>query len=337
MLVWVLLVAVAAFGQTAPNTLPQAAPNKLAFVSASVKPSAPLSIDSQRDTTAQFEADVKAGKIKLQPGVVVNSAHPRMGAHVDASQAEYNYLPLIDLIAIAYNVKVYQISGPDWINGQRFDIVAKKPDGASIDDAPRMLQALLEDRFKLAVHRETKDQQVLALVVAKGGSNLADSPASVQPIDVNATGNFGPQYGIVNLITPDGPIRFSFINGHNEGTTLQSNKITMKGFADLLTRLLRGGSGIGGNRLDSSEYGGDWRAVVDRTGLKGEYQVTVHSSKAMPMAESLVQDPFQSTVGGPLDPLVFQSVQKLGLKLEVSKAPVEMLVVDHAEKNPTAN
>jgi uncharacterized protein (TIGR03435 family) len=76
---------------------------------------------------------------------------------------------------------------------------------------------------------------------------------------------------------------------------------------------------------------------VDRTGLKGEYQVTVHSSKAMPMAESLVQDPFQSTVGGPLDPLVFQSVQKLGLKLEVSKAPVEMLVVDHAEKNPTAN
>ena len=70
----------------------------------------------------------------------------------------------------------------------------------------------------------------------------------------------------------------------------------MEGFADLLTRLLSGGSGIGGNRLDSSEYGGDWRAVVDRTGLKGEYQVTVHSSKAMPMAESLVQDPFQSTV-----------------------------------------
>jgi uncharacterized protein (TIGR03435 family) len=55
------------------------------------------------------------------------------------------------------------------------------------------------------------------------------------------------------------------------------------------------------------------------------------------MAESLVHDPFQSTVGGPLDPLVFESVQKLGLKLEVSRGKVEMLVVDHAEKMPTAN
>ncbi len=341
MLVWVLLVAGVAFGQTAPfaqtTPTPQTTPSNPAFASATVKPSALVTFESQRADSAKTLADIKAGKIKLQPGVMVNTAHQRMGAHVDTSQAEYNYLPLIDLIAIAYNVKVYQISGPDWINGQRFDIVAKLPDGASIDDAPRMLQALLEDRFKLAVHREIKDQQVLALVVAKGGPKPADSPASVQPIDVNATGNFGPQYGVENIVTPDGPIRFGFINGHSEGTTLQSNKITMEGFADLLTRLLRGGSGIGGNRLDSSEYGGDWRAVVDRTGLKGEYQVTVHSSKAMPMAESLVQDPFQSTVGGPLDPLVFQSVQKLGLKLEVSKAPVEMLVVDHAEKNPTAN
>jgi uncharacterized protein (TIGR03435 family) len=335
--VGLLMVAGAAFGQTAAGNPGQAAAGKLAFVSATVKPSAPVTIDSAHAASAQFEADVKAGKVKLQPGVMVNTTHPRMGAHVDASQAEYNFLPLIDLIAIAYNVKVNQVSGPDWINGQRFDIVAKMPGGAFIADASNMLQALLEDRFKLAVHRETKDQQVLALVVAKGGPNLADSPASVQPIDVNATGNFGQQYGVENIVTPDGPIRFSFINGHSEGTTLQSNKITMEGFADLLTRLLRGGSGIGGNRLDSSDYGGDWRAVVDRTGLKGEYQVTVHSSKAMPMAESLVHDPFQSTVGGPLDPLVFESVQKLGLKLEVSRGKVEMLVVDHAEKMPTAN
>jgi uncharacterized protein (TIGR03435 family) len=311
----------------------QATPNKLAFVSASVKPSAPVTFESQRADSAKTLADIRSGKIKLQPGESISSER-KIGAHVDASQAEYNFLPFIDLIAIAYNVKVFQISGPDWISGQRFDIVAKMPTGASIDDAPRMLQALLEDRFKLAVHRETKSQQVLALVVAKGGPKLTDSPASVQPIDVNATGKFGLQYGVENLVTPDGPIRFSFINGHSEGTTLQSNKITMEGFTDLLTRLLIHGSNLNANYLDSSEYGGDWKAVVDRTGLKGEYQVTVHSSKAMPMAESLV---FQSTVGGPLDPLVFQSVQNMGLKLEVSKAPIEMIVVDHAEKNPTAN
>jgi hypothetical protein len=147
--VGLLMVAGAAFGQTAAGNPGQAAAGKLAFVSATVKPSAPVTIDSAHAASAQFEADVKAGKVKLQPGVMVNTTHPRMGAHVDASQAEYNFLPLIDLIAIAYNVKVNQVSGPDWINGQRFDIVAKMPGGAFIADASNMLQALLEDRFAL--------------------------------------------------------------------------------------------------------------------------------------------------------------------------------------------
>ena len=126
---------------------------KLAFASASVKPSAPLTVDSQRDATAKYMADVRTGKIKPEPGIIVDTAHPRMGVHVDRSQAEYNFLPLVDLIAIAYNVKTYQVSGPGWVTSQRFDIVANMPDGASVDDAPVMLQALLEDRFKLAIHR----------------------------------------------------------------------------------------------------------------------------------------------------------------------------------------
>jgi len=281
-------------------------------------------------------ADVNAGKIKRpQAGVIVDTAHPRMGAHVDGSQAEYNFLSLVDLIDIAYNVKTYQVSGPDWITSQRFDIVAKMPVGASISDAPIMLRALLEDRFKLVVHRQDKEQAVLALVVAKGGPKLQDSPPSVQPIDVDAPRKFNPE--VMDLVTPDGPIRFTFIQGHSSGTTLQSNKITMEDFADLLSRLLHGGSGANGNSSGSSEYGGDWRAVVDRTGLKGDFQVTVHTSKVMPDAESLVQYPFQANGGGPLDPLVFSSVQQLGLKLEVSKATIEMLVVDHAEKNPSTN
>jgi uncharacterized protein (TIGR03435 family) len=310
---------------------------KLAFASASVKPSAPLTVDSQRDATAKYMADVRTGKIKPEPGIIVDTAHPRMGVHVDRSQAEYNFLPLVDLIAIAYNVKTYQVSGPGWVTSQRFDIVANMPDGASVDDAPVMLQALLEDRFKLAIHRESKEQPVLALAVAKGGPKLQQSTVSAPPIDVNATGKLGPQFGIENLITPDGPIRFSFSHGQSEGTTLQSNKISMEGLADMLSRLLHGGSNLAGNGLDSSEYAGEWKAVLDETGLKGEFQVTLHSSKVMPEAEKLVQLPFQDTGGGPLDPLVFSSVQSLGLKLEVSKAKVEMVVIDHVERSPAVN
>jgi uncharacterized protein (TIGR03435 family) len=111
----------------------------------------------------------------------------------------------------------------------------------------------------------------------------------------------------------------------------------MEGLADMLSRLLHGGSNLAGNGLDSSEYAGEWKAVLDETGLKGEFQVTLHSSKVMPEAEKLVQLPFQDTGGGPLDPLVFSSVQSLGLKLEVSKAKVEMVVIDHVERSPAVN
>ena len=96
MLVWVLLVAGVAFGQTAPfaqtTPTPQTTPSNPAFASATVKPSALVTFESQRADSAKTLADIKAGKIKLQPGVMVNTAHQRMGAHVDTSQAEYNYL-----------------------------------------------------------------------------------------------------------------------------------------------------------------------------------------------------------------------------------------------------
>ena len=60
------------------------------------------------------------------------------------------------------------------------------PDGASKDDAPGMLQALLEERFKLAAHRDTQEQPVLALVVGKDGPKLKEAPAAPEPIDENA-------------------------------------------------------------------------------------------------------------------------------------------------------
>ncbi|MGA3328393.1 MAG: TIGR03435 family protein [Terriglobia bacterium] len=324
--VGLLLTGGAIFAQTAPSNL--------SFEVATVKPSPPLDM-------AKLREQVQAGKM------------PRLGPHVSASQAEYIYMPLKDLIANAYQMKTYQINGPAWLATERFDIVAKMPDGASKDDAPKMLEALLEERFKLAAHRDNQEQPVLALVVGKDGPKLKESPATTQPIDENAP----LKPGETKLDTPDGPVRISrnadgsnTINMGTKGTitqrmdaeaqtiSLESSKVTMAGFADMLTRILQMGGG---------------RQVVDMTDLKGNYQVAVDISLAdiMAMARSQGMNvPMPPASGGTAgaspaaaasDPgggsTVFASVKKLGLKLEPRKAKVEQLVIDHVEKTPTEN
>jgi uncharacterized protein (TIGR03435 family) len=329
--VGLLLVAGAALGQTAAVNSPQAA-GELSFVSATVKPSVRSDLTSQGTTFG-----IKTGTIEQ----VKNKFGFPLSAHVDASQVKYNNLPLIDLIAIAYNVKLSQISGPGWMNDELYDIVATLPAGASKDDIPAMLQTLLKDRFKLGVKRETKNQPVVALVVAKGGPKLNPATANPQPISGNLHAPLPPvatPYGLVRILTDS-----------HEDCTLQSSKMSMTGLADLLTNLFQGAAG----------QQGVWQQVVDKTGLTGEYQVSFNTSMFFPMVRSRILGVSVDTGGNtpvyeqhpnptsapsipdplhnPLDPIVFESIQKLGLKLELSKAPVEMLVVDHAEKNPTAN
>lgn len=65
-----------------------------------------------------------------------------IGANVDAHRAEYQYLDLKSLMSYAYGVKPYQITGPDWMATEHFDIVAKLPEGSKKEDAPKMLQTL---------------------------------------------------------------------------------------------------------------------------------------------------------------------------------------------------
>jgi uncharacterized protein (TIGR03435 family) len=328
--VGLLLAAGALFGQTTTSTL--------AFEVATVKPSPPL------DMTKLAE-QVKAGKM------------PRLGPHVNASQAEYTSMSLKNLIATAYGVKDYQISGPAWLATDRFDIVAKLPDGASKDDAPKMLQALLAERFKLAVHRDTEEHPVLALLVGKDGPKLKESPGLAEPIDENAS----LKPGETQMDGPNGPIRTTRntdgsttinmgskgkmtirVDGQAQTMHMESSMVTMSGFADMLTKLTQMGGGGG-------------RPVVDMTYLKGSYEVALDISLAevMAMARAAAQDagismPMPRASGGgennspaaaASEPSggssVFVSVQKLGLKLEKRKAPVEQLVIDHVEKAPT--
>jgi uncharacterized protein (TIGR03435 family) len=345
LLAGLLLVAGAAFGQTAPAAptilVAQAAPSaqpaaaKLEFDVASVRPSAPLDVQ-------KLAADMQAGHM------------PRMGAHVDGLLAEYNYMSLKDLIAAAYKVKDYQITGPDWMGTARFDISARMPEGSTKDDAPKMLQALLADRFKVVIHRETKEHPVLALVVGKDGPKLKDSPGTSAPIDEDAP----LAKGEMKMDGPDGPVR---VTTHPDGTItenmgkqgtatikmdgqnmhMDADTMTMSGFADMLTTLMQMG-------------GGGSKPVLDKTDLKGNYQVSVDISMAELMAFARAQAqsmglnvPQAAAGGGDAAPAeasdpgggssVFKSVEALGLKLETRKAPVEQIIVDSAEKTPTEN
>jgi uncharacterized protein (TIGR03435 family) len=80
------------------------------------------------------------------------------------------------LVRSAYGLNEFQLAGgPKWAGSTKFNVVAKMPTGATRDQMPLMLQAMLADRFKLEFHRETRTLQEYALVVVKGGSKLQEA------------------------------------------------------------------------------------------------------------------------------------------------------------------
>lgn len=200
------------------------------------------------------------------------------------------------LILAAYRVPFFEISGgPDWLNSARFDVNAKAAGEVDQDRGALMLQALLEDRFQLKAHRETKDLPIYALVPAKNGPRLRDSKGSAC-----TTYDFGnPQSQ-----EPRHPCRTL-----NYGNRIVGGKVSMKELADMLSQL--------------PELG---RRVVDKTGLTGTWDLDLQWAPAGAGAGD-------QTSG----PSIFTALpEQLGLRLESQKGPVEMFVIDRAEK-PTEN
>ena len=98
---------------------------------------------------------------------------------VQGSRFSSTNVTLMQMVRTAYGVQEYQVSGhPRWFESERFDIEAKIPAGAKEGDWQQMFQSLLADRFKLALHRETKDMTALALVIGRGGSKLKPADPS---------------------------------------------------------------------------------------------------------------------------------------------------------------
>jgi len=256
----------------------------------------------------------------------VESANPianvSRGLHIDGAMVSINGMPLKWYIHYAYTVKESQVSGPDWLSSERVDVVAKLPAGATRDQIPAMMQALLADRFKLTLHRESKEFPVYALIVGKNGLKMKESPLDADPdegpgkanVDVNVTGG---DRGATLTLGKGASIAF-------EAQRLVAKKVTIAYLADSLARFVD-------------------RPVVDLTDLKGTYDFTLDYNLDDVRALILSSAP----PGTPLPPRqadvgdtgvsLMDSLQAVGLKLDPRKTPLDMLVIDHLEKTPTAN
>lgn len=201
------------------------------------------------------------------------------------------------LIQTAYDVRSHQISGgPNWLDSAKYDIDAKPDSATPIPAGPAggpqmrlMLQSLLEERFKLKLHRESKEEPVYELMVARGGPKLQKATDSLKQ----------QQRGL------------RMGRGQLTGTAAP--------MSILVTQL-------------SQQLG---RSVIDKTGLAGQYDFELKWTPDLGQSQ-----------GGPADagpqpdppgPSIFTAIQEqLGLRLESTKGPVDVLVIDYAEK-PTEN
>lgn len=138
---------------------------------------------------AQPSFEVASIKPALSPAELNRSGQAHLGVKIDGATADFGGVTLMNLIARAYRVRAFQVSGPDWMKSARFDIAAKLPEGASPGQAPEMLQTLLAERFKLALHRISKEFPVYALIVGKNGPKLSRQP---QDYDPAVKGNIKP-------------------------------------------------------------------------------------------------------------------------------------------------
>jgi len=124
---------------------------------------------------AQDASRPEFGVATIRPSAQAPQEGATAGVRIDGAQVRCAFLTLKDYIGMAYQVKLYQVSGPDWLGSDRFDIAATLPPGSSMSQLPQMMQRLLEERFQVKIHREKKDFPVYALEVAKSGLKMQES------------------------------------------------------------------------------------------------------------------------------------------------------------------
>jgi uncharacterized protein (TIGR03435 family) len=230
-------------------------------------------------------------------------------------------MSLFFLALMAYQierVQYYRLSGPEWMRQlPGFDLNARVPAGATKDDLAAMLRNLLADRFKLVVHRESREVQEYDLVVAKGGPKfrqVAPRAKGAADIDGKRDASASPTLGADGYPTLPPGNRAAIID---DRARIHEPRTSMVFLAAMLATQLA-------------------KPVHDATGLSGTYDIDLHWDTAI---HSNPPGPGDQTPGA-LDQgsTLIQAVQEqLGLRLESKKGIVDFVVVDHAERIPAGN
>ena len=265
----------------------------------------------------------------------------------DPGRLTLTNMPLRMLLARAYDVKDYQVQGPGWLDSERFDIAAKVPPGTTKEQYNVMFQNLLLERFKMEVHKEKKDLPIYNLSVGKNGPKLKETeldPSAFAPPSPDGGGRGGPGGGGPGMAPPPPPppgrggfpilpagrpgMMIMFQEGHMRMTAVGQD---MAGVVNFLSMQLG-------------------RPVVNNTGLTGRYDFQMDFSPEGGMGPGrgmMMAPPPPGGVGGEgggaasaasdAAPNLVTAIQQLGLKLDSGKGPVDLIVVDKAEKVPTEN
>jgi uncharacterized protein (TIGR03435 family) len=207
--------------------------------------------------------------------------------------------PLTLLLAKAYDLDLYQVSGPGWIEEDLFEVTAIVAENTSIQQFHQMLQKLLVERFLLKIRRETRESSGYELSLGPGAVKLQEAGASVDPLTERPPQLKTDPEGFP-ILPPGMTIAMSYghYRRHMQETTGE--------LARFLSLQL-------------------FKPVIDRTGLTGRYDITLSFVMPGPGTEA------------PMGPSLSDAVRKIGLKLEPKKVPVEYVIVEHAERIPTEN
>jgi bla regulator protein blaR1 len=247
----------------------------------------------------EFEAvSIKPNKSGKDP----SRFHPARGGRLTATN-----VTLRALIQWAYGIRDFQLSGePGWADTERYDVAAKADGNPRFDflqpTFETMFRSVLADRFKLAVHHQTKELPIYSLVVAKNGPKI-------HPVD---------EGDCPEVPTPENPCRSLRRTNFAELTGV---KAPIGALALMI-----------GVTADTT--------VIDKTGLKGSYSYKLNWTPDLPPPPP--PGPDNQTVRVPFDPASFAPAistalqDQLGLKLESGKGPVDILVIDHVER-PSEN
>jgi uncharacterized protein (TIGR03435 family) len=227
-----------------------------------------------------------------------------------SSQFRVVNLPLKTIINYAYNLRdIEVVDAPAWTTSENFDITATYPPGPtpSPDDRRSMLQRVLAERFALRVHRETRELPIYRLVKAREDGRLGPALTASDVDCVKWLADKKPQ------IEGTGPVR---PGGAKPLCMMVTNRYYIVAGTKPISELALG--------LESIVQ----RSVVDGTGLRGNYDISLQWTPT----PGLDAQPGVATANS--DTLsVFTALQEqLGLKLEPSRGPVEVLVIDSVER-----